>query len=295
MVHKILPSPTAGADPNRWYGTDQNKLINHLQGVSSSDPFTLHVDVHTFKHSTTNAAGDILKGDGTRFIRFARGTANQVLKVNSGGTDLEWGTIAGTTDEKSIVREAGVQVGSAARKLNFAVATDFDITEDVGNDEIDIDIADNAITNTHLAGSIANSKLLQITDKAKLHSSILYSDVDNSLGAHYLDVGEIGAPASPAANTGRFFFDSADGHFKGKKSTGVVVDFESIGTGWDPALAETLTNKKIGNYLDFDRNTLPSNPSADDARMGFVQTDANNDSLFIIQKVAGTFTPVYAY
>ena len=42
--------------------------------------------------STSIALGDILKSDGTDFKRLARGSANQVLKVNSGGTDIEWGT-----------------------------------------------------------------------------------------------------------------------------------------------------------------------------------------------------------
>lgn len=54
----------------------------------------LNVDAFTLKHSTTNAVGDLLKGDGTKFTRFPRGTANQVLAVNGAGTDLVWTTIA---------------------------------------------------------------------------------------------------------------------------------------------------------------------------------------------------------
>src|SRR3990172_607005 len=42
--------------------------------------------------STSIALGDILKSDGTDFKRFARGGAGLVLKVNAGGTDLEWAT-----------------------------------------------------------------------------------------------------------------------------------------------------------------------------------------------------------
>ena len=56
---------------------------------------TITTDQNTIKDSTTNAAGDLLKGDATKFVRFARGTANQVLSVNAGGTDLVWGTPAG--------------------------------------------------------------------------------------------------------------------------------------------------------------------------------------------------------
>ena len=42
---------------------------------------------------------------------------------------------------------------------------------------------------------------------------------------------EIAAPRAPALNTGRLFFDSADEHFKIKKSNATVVDLESAGVG----------------------------------------------------------------
>ncbi len=47
---------------------------------------------------TSGAVGDILKHDATGFIRFARGAALQVLRVNAGGTDLEYATLAGGGD-----------------------------------------------------------------------------------------------------------------------------------------------------------------------------------------------------
>lgn len=50
-----------------------------------------------FLTSTSQAAGDLLKNNGSQFVRFARGTALQVLRVNAGGTDLEWATAAGTS------------------------------------------------------------------------------------------------------------------------------------------------------------------------------------------------------
>jgi hypothetical protein len=92
LVHKVLPTPSSGVDVNKVYGVDWNKLVNSAQGVSGSDPFILPVDWHTFKHSSTNVAGDLLKGDGTRYSRWAKGTALQQIRVNSGATDLEWFT-----------------------------------------------------------------------------------------------------------------------------------------------------------------------------------------------------------
>lgn len=55
---------------------------------------TYNIDTNSLKHSTTNAQGDILAYDttATKYIRIPRGTANQLLAVNSGGTDLAWTT-----------------------------------------------------------------------------------------------------------------------------------------------------------------------------------------------------------
>ena len=47
---------------------------------------------------TSTATGDILKGNGTKFVRMGKGTALQVLRVNAGGTDLEYATAAGSGD-----------------------------------------------------------------------------------------------------------------------------------------------------------------------------------------------------
>jgi hypothetical protein len=56
---------------------------------------TYNIDTNTLKHSSTNAQGDILAYDTTasKYIRIPRGTANQALRVNSGGTDITWTTI----------------------------------------------------------------------------------------------------------------------------------------------------------------------------------------------------------
>lgn len=43
---------------------------------------------------TSTVAGDLLKSNGTKFVRLARGTALQVLQTNSGATDVAWATIS---------------------------------------------------------------------------------------------------------------------------------------------------------------------------------------------------------
>jgi len=57
---------------------------------------------------TGTAAGDILKSNGTKFVRLARGTALQFLRVNSAGTDLEY-AFADTvkTTNFTITQESG--------------------------------------------------------------------------------------------------------------------------------------------------------------------------------------------
>jgi hypothetical protein len=49
---------------------------------------------------TSIATGDILRSNGTKFVRLARGSANQVLATNSGATDIAWTTISSYTEGK---------------------------------------------------------------------------------------------------------------------------------------------------------------------------------------------------
>jgi hypothetical protein len=118
---------------------DSFLFTNHAQTPINK---TLNIDTNTFKHSTTNAQGDIYKYDTTvgKIVRIPRGSANQLLKVKSDGSDLEWASESGSvTADKVKVYEGGTLVGTVARKLNFN-ASDFICAEDVGNDEIDVSL-----------------------------------------------------------------------------------------------------------------------------------------------------------
>ena len=291
------------------------------------------------------------------FARLYLDTADNKYKIKkSDGSviDLEAVGAGAATDERVVIREDGTIVGSASRKLNFTVPTDFDFTEDVPNDEIEMKIADNAIRDNHI--NAHTSTKITITDKthlnpnvtykdenewltdamvfphtttkitttakgllnnqiaykdetawlndsmitgtlAKTHlpSSIVYNDQNNNLGTFYQDIGEIAAPAAPAANTGRLFFDSADEHLKIKKSDTTLVDLESGGGGggtWDANAVETIQNKTVGNHLDFTRVAAPANPPADVGRLYHKQIDANNDGMFVKLKKAGSIVEV---
>ena len=219
-------------------------------------------------------------------------TDNKYKIKKSDGTEIDLEAIGAgaATDDRVMIREADTIVGSQSRKLNFTVPTDFDLSEDVANDEIELKIADGAITDslvaahtstkisitekTHLntnltykdenewlsdamvaphtttkiattsktllnsqiaykdeTGWLTTAMISGLIAKSQLPSSILYNDVNNALGAHYLDFAELPNPAAPSANTGRLWFDDTDEHLKIIKSDTTVVDLESGGTG----------------------------------------------------------------
>ncbi len=116
---------------------------------------TINVDANTIKHSTTNAAGDLLVNDGTQFGRLAKGSANQVLAVNSGGTGLTWaasgGPGGGEANTASNIGTAGVGVFKVKsdvdlqfKKIN-AGSTKVTITDDTTNNEVDIDLGSQVV------------------------------------------------------------------------------------------------------------------------------------------------------
>ena len=88
VADRIITYPLLTANDEPLFKTFAATVLNK----------TVETDNNTIKDSTTNAAGDLLKGNATKYVRFARGTALQVLRVNSGGTDLEWAAPSGGGD-----------------------------------------------------------------------------------------------------------------------------------------------------------------------------------------------------
>ena len=339
-----IPTEIAYEDESNTFST--TNTFSAVNTFTAAQKFDSYEEIKAVAAPGNPAAG---------FSRMWFDSADSKLKIKkSDGSviDLEATGAGPATDERAVIREAGTIVGSQSRKLNFTVPTDFDFTEDVANDEIEVKIADNAITDNLVAAH--TSTKISITDKthlnlnltykdeiewltdvmvdphtttkitttdkallntqiaykdetawlttgmisglvakANLPTSILYNDVNNSLGAHYLDIGQLADPAAPAADTGRIFFDDTDEHLKIIKSDTTVVDLEEGATGaWDPDAAEVIQNKEIGNQLDFTRITIPSDPSANEGRLYFKQIDSNNDGIFMKMKKAGAIVEV---
>ena len=89
-----------------------------------------------------------------------------------------------------MIREAGTIVGSQSRKLNLTVPTDFDLTEDAANDEIEMKIADNAVRDNHI--NAHTSTKITILDKSHLNPNTGYKDetdwiTDSMIAPHTTD------------------------------------------------------------------------------------------------------------
>ncbi len=95
LTNKTLTSPVISTITNTGTITLPTATTT-LMGRDTTDTVTnktYNIDSNTFKHSTTNADGDILVNNGTQFNRLARGTTNQVL--TSTASTIQWQTPAG--------------------------------------------------------------------------------------------------------------------------------------------------------------------------------------------------------
>ena len=63
-------------------------------------------------------------------------------------------------------------------------------------------------------------------------------------------------------------------------------------SGFTPSTPTVMTNKTIGDYLDFNRVAVPANPPTDVGRLYHRQIDSNNDGIFVKLKKAGAIVEV---
>src|SRR5262245_47197209 len=113
MVWKKVNNSDAGT-ATKHGGNDIDKMADAFNGVNVSDPIIYNISHNTLR-DTTNAAGDLLVSNGTKYVKLARGTANQVLSVNAGGTDLTWATGGGGGGATNLDGLSDVAITSAAQ------------------------------------------------------------------------------------------------------------------------------------------------------------------------------------
>ena len=102
---------------------------------------------------TSDAAGDIMYYDGTNYVRLAKGSANEVLQINSGATAPEWGAVAAT------------EIAAGAVDTSELAADAVDGTK-IADDAIDSEhYTDGSIDNAHLAdNAVGLAELASGTD-----------------------------------------------------------------------------------------------------------------------------------
>src|SRR6185369_13387679 len=161
-----------------WAPTTTNKTLtlpdatDTLVGQATTDTLT-NKTVNVANNSVTStsqATGELLKNNGTKFVRFGMGSALQVLRTNSGATDLECSTVTLPATQVSLD-----QVG--AGQLNNVVTTS-------GSNEVVMIrfTGDGAATDITLSGLASGSGVRRIalmpTSTSKL--IISHQDVNSS-------------------------------------------------------------------------------------------------------------------
>ena len=235
MVHKRFSTPTSGSNPEKLYGVDWNKLIAGLEGEVTADPFTLNIDYHVIKHSTTNVVGDLYKSDGTKIIRFSMGSADQIIHVKSDGTDIEW------IDPVS---------GGASELTDL---TDIVITSVADNEVLTWDSTTSKWINQSLpAGTWDPDAVETVTNKT-------FSTNLNTLNHSTTNVaGDI--LKGNGTKFDRFAKGTANQYLK-VNSGGTDLEWGTIAdpNEWDPNSTEEITNKTINS----DTNTITNIVDAD--------------------------------
>ena len=83
----------------------------------------------------------------------------------------------------------------------------------------------------HGSGYVPNAHHAQGHGSADHSGAVLAGEANESFGAFYAEMGQITAPANPAAGTRRIFVDSSDGKLKARTSAGSSVSLEEQGGG----------------------------------------------------------------
>lgn len=229
-ANRIFAFPVTAAD-------DTIQLLATAQSPTNK---TLNASTNTITDTST-ALGDVFKSDGTKFVRFARGTANQVLSVNAGGTDLTWATPAGggnvsTTssntygDFDQIIRSGRLKVTNPANTFNYAF----------------VGAAIAAARNITLPLLTADDTMVTAAFIQTLTNKTLTTPIIGT----YEDIAETAAPANPASGTRRIYVDSTSHKVSVRTSAGTSVSLEEQpggGTGF-PVNVLTVATDGTGDY-----------------------------------------------
>jgi len=209
-----------------WAPTASNKTLilpnanDTLVGLSTTDTLankTISASSNTIT-DTSIAVGDIMKSNGTSFVRFGRGTSLQVLRTNTGGTDLEWATVAFPANNVTISQTGAGQLNNVAT------------TDGSSNPATMIRFTgDGAATDILLSGLVAPAGPSTSTQKISLMatstSRLILSNEDTN---------------STASNRLHFFGATASQYIVGADGYGVEVAWDSVSSRWRVHLSAQL-------------------------------------------------------
>ena len=138
--------------------------------------------------TTLTTQGDILYRDGSGLQRLAKGTAGQVLKINTGATAPEWGVDAGGSIRKvSMFNDATYNISLSGASVSFPIT--FDFVKDQADSDLFIQgwtpVSEQA---SHLAGvrmrlqKTSDSSYASETDNEAYGGNVYLGLVDNANG-----------------------------------------------------------------------------------------------------------------
>lgn len=237
--------------------------------------FIFTTDSNTLKHSTTNAAGDILKSNGTKFDRYALGSANQLLAVNSGATDAVWTTLTSTHLPSTTAYTNANNSFSAAQTISINTEGILDLYLPINTAAslwgIHFNAKDSGSTKTAFAKILAS--LDDNTDTSE----------DGSLGFYYQVAGTLARRGWFASNGMGFGASGASGFLSSSGLTGnrtytfPDTDSKLFGDGIDNALG--------AHYVDITKiGSDPTNPATDHSYI----YSRNTDGHVVIKKSSGS-------
>lgn len=262
--------------------------------LTGNDQFTMDTFATTLTNKTVNisnntitdtspATGDILKGNGTKYITLARGTANQVLSVNPSGTDIVWTTLSSsgistsspntwtavqTFDDGDLAlrnpaNTFSTTLSAGAQTVNNTFT--FPVTS--GNDTITTNTATETLTNKTISG--ASNTITNISDSAlSTNVDLLNASQTNTGNKTFNDTTLLlRNPANTFSTT-----ISAGAQTASNTFTFPVTGSDTIAT---IASTQTLTNKTlttptIASILNTGTLTLPTST---DTLVGRATTD----------------------
>jgi hypothetical protein len=158
---------------------EANLTHNNIGGVNNV--------AHGGTGLNTITAQALLKGNGTGNINLiTAGTDGHILTMVSGAP--AWAAAGASADVKTAVFEAGTQVGSVGRRINFSEAADFDITENSGSDRFDISLR----RSEYLVGAWNATTGLTKTNLGTTYADILSSSGSEGNGCDVDGTGRVG-------------------------------------------------------------------------------------------------------